>query len=78
MALLREEFSRAVATVAPRAPEARGQVEGVATRAVTARDAGGSALAARVEAVEAAQETLSREVAELADGLTRAIGAWVG
>ena len=35
-------------------------------------------LAARVEAVEAAQETLSQEVAELADGLTRAFGAWVG
>lgn len=82
MALLRDEFSRAVAKVvakvAPRAPEARGQAQTTAPRATPARDAGASVLAARVEAVEAAQETLSQEVAELADGLMRAIGAWVG
>jgi hypothetical protein len=78
MALLREEFSRAVAKVAPRAPEARGQAQTTAPRATPARDAGAGVLAARVEAVEAAQETLSQEVAELADGLTRAFGAWVG
>ncbi len=78
MALLREEFSRAVAKLAARAPEARGQAQTAAPRATANRDAGAGGLAARVEAVEAAQETLSQEVAELADGLTRAIGAWVG
>ena len=78
MALLRDEFSRAVAKVAPRAPEARGQARTAAPCADPTRDAGAGTLAARVEAVEAVQETLSQEVAELADGLTRAIAAWVG
>ena len=78
MVVLREEFGRAVAQLAARVPATRGSVQDAAPRAVPNRDVGTGALAARVEAVEAAQETLSQEVAELADGLTRAIGAWVG
>jgi hypothetical protein len=78
MALLREEFSRAVAQLAARAAGERAPAQTMAPRTTAPRTGESSALAARVEAVEAAQETLSREVAELADGLTRAIGAWVG
>jgi uncharacterized small protein (DUF1192 family) len=78
MALLREEFSRTVAQLAARAAGERAPAQTMAPRTTAPRTGESSALAARIEAVEAAQETLSQEVAELADGLTRAIGAWVG
>jgi hypothetical protein len=76
--VLREEFGRAVAQVAARTKGERTGTQAAPQRATVPRTGESSALVARVEAVEAAQETLSREVAELADGLTRAIGAWVG
>ncbi len=78
MALLREEFSRTVAQLAARAAGERAPAQAMAPRTTAPRTGESSALAARIEAVEAAQETLAQEVAELADGLTRAIGAWVG